>query len=297
MASTEFVVPILFRHAPNGYEQAGTGFIIAAMGRHALVATAGHVLDGICNRTKKPVAKTLFRDGSDDTSPVIAGDEHEIVILVQSDGKTFHAEVFEAWGSKQHDVALLSVSLPENVNAIINKQFLINPSGPKIGDEIYVYGYFDGKDTSTEIIPEGFESLLKTILGDLPAQFGARISYQKGRVIKDYADGIGLVRSPCFVVDVPFNSGMSGGVVFEVSENQFVACGLVSSDEGNSSDDVMGTGGHAVAAKLAPLFHMNLDMQGKPPLTYENSFVPKTNILTLKDLVSLGVIEITKPLA
>lgn len=75
MANTEVVVPILFRHFPGEYEQAGTGFIIAAMGRHALVATAGHVLEAICQRTKKRVAKTLFVDGNENNEPVVAGNK------------------------------------------------------------------------------------------------------------------------------------------------------------------------------------------------------------------------------
>lgn len=294
MANTEVVVPVLFRHAPGEYEQAGTGFIIAAMGRHALVVTAGHVLEAICHRTRRPVARTLFNDGSEENRPVIAGPEHEIAIVVQSENSTFYAEAFESWGSMAHDIALLNVDIPKGVGAMFNKQFAVNPDGPKVGDEIYVFGYFEGKDTSSELILPGFEGILKHLISDLPAQFGAKISSQKGHVIKQYPEGTGLVRSPCFVVDVPFNSGMSGGVLFQVIEGRLVACGLMSNDEGESSADLTGTGRHAVAANLAPLFFMKLEVEGHPPLTYTNPSVPETKITTLLDLARLGVIEIVR---
>ncbi|OIQ71132.1 hypothetical protein GALL_472530 [mine drainage metagenome] len=292
MANTEVVVPILFRHAPGDYEQAGTGFIVAAMGRHALVVTAGHVLEAICHRTRKPVARTLFCDGSEDKKFVIASDEHEIVIVIQNANATFYAEAFDSWGSKAHDIALLNVNIPEGLGSLINKQFAINPGGPKLGEEVHVFGYFEGQDTSSEIIPPGFDGILKHLMGDLPRQFIAKISSQKGRVVKDYPDGTGLVRSPCFVVDVPFNSGMSGGVVFQVIGGRLVACGLMSNDEGQSSADLTGTGGHAVVAKLAPLFIMELGIEGRPPFTYTNPSLPETTINTLRDLSDLGVIEV-----
>jgi len=294
MANTKVVVPVLFRHAPGEYEQAGTGFIIAAIGRHALVVTAGHVLEAICHRTRRPVARTLFNDGSEENRPVIADTRHEIVVVVQSENSTFYAEALKSWGSKAHDIALLCVEIPDGAGEMFKKQFAVNPDGPKVGDEIYVFGYFEGKDTSSELIPPGFECIFKHLISELPAQFRAKISSQKGYVIKLYPEGTGLVRSRCFVVDVPFNSGMSGGVLFQVVEGQLVACGLMSNDEGESSADLTGTGRHAVAVNLAPLFFMKLEVEGRPLLTYTKPSIPETKITTLLELAHLGVIEIVR---
>ena len=47
------IVPILFKKVGLGTVQIGSGFVIAAMGRSALVVTASHVLEEAINRSKK----------------------------------------------------------------------------------------------------------------------------------------------------------------------------------------------------------------------------------------------------
>lgn len=51
--ASDIVVPILHRKGDGPFSQMGTGFVIAAMGGHAVVVTAAHVLKAIMDRTQK----------------------------------------------------------------------------------------------------------------------------------------------------------------------------------------------------------------------------------------------------
>jgi hypothetical protein len=197
MPNTEVVVPILFREAPGDFRQIGTGFVIAAMGRHAFVATAGHVLEQICRLTRPPVPPTLFRDGSSDAGPVFASLKHETVVLLKNGENTLYAEAFGSWGSSAHDIGIFWVEIPDGAEGLFKRQFAINVDGPNIGEEVFVFGYFDGDDESRNMVPAGFESLVNHLMGDIPRFFTGKILTKQGRVVCDYPEGSGLVRSPC----------------------------------------------------------------------------------------------------
>lgn len=289
--ASDVVVPILYRKGEGRFNQLGTGFVIAAMGNHALVVTAAHVLREIADRTEKVIPPTLFGDGTTQLRKVLAGDEDEQIVVFKTGTATFQGEVTHAWGCSESDLAILCVDIDPITNQLVTNQFLISSRLPEVGTSVMVYGYFSGCDVSAEIIPTGFEGLIKHLLGDLPSLIEGKVSHNVGKVVNTFHDRHILVRGPCFQIDVPINSGMSGGPVFQMTERgQPVVIGAMSSDDGTGEDLSLGTGKSAIAASLATLLDMELSVDGQFPLTYSNATVQPTKIRTLRGLISLGVI-------
>ena len=280
----------MFRHLPDGeHLHIGTGFVIAAMGRHAIVITAAHVLADVIDRATPRKSRFLFPDGSKEPMSAIAGDEYQHLVVFKSDQQTFIAEVTHAWGCKKSDLAVLCVDIPAAVDGLITQQFAINSAGPSVGDNVNIHGYFEIQDISAEMVPSGFGPLLRHLSGgDLPVFAEGKQSSLSGRVVERFPEGVALVRSACFRVDQAFNSGMSGGPVIHWVGGVPAVCGLISLDD---SDDAYGTGKWAIASELANLLDMDLMINGQHPLTYNRSDIPPTPIHCLRDLVRLGVIR------
>lgn len=284
------VVPILFREIPDGERvHIGTGFVIAAMGAHAVVITAAHVLLDVIHRSIPPPPPFLFPDGSKEPITAVATKAHEHCVLFSFGTQTFFGEVTHAWGCQTSDLAILCIDLPTSTDKKITQQLRINSTGPLLGDDISVHGYFDIKDASADLIPPGLESLIRHLTqGDLHALAEGRIASLKGKVVECFPDGVALVRGACFRVDQPFNSGMSGGPVIQWRNEMPVVCGVISHDD---SDNAYGTGKWAIASELGRLLDLNLVVNGSYPLSYASASVPATPIRCLRDLVRLGVIE------
>lgn len=289
--ASDIVVPILYRKGGGPFVQLGTGFVIAAMGNHAVVVTAAHVLKEIADRTRKSPPLVVFNDGTTQFRKVLAGDEDEQIVLFKTENASFQGEVTHAWGCSASDLAILSVDVDPKANQLVTNQFLISSRLPEIGSPIMIHGYFASNDVSAEMIPPGFEGLIKHLMGDLPSFIEGKVSQMAGKVIDVFYDRHILVKGPCFQVDVPINSGMSGGPVFQITEaGQPIVIGAMSSDDGTEADLSLGTGKSAIAASLVTLLDMELSLDGHFPLTYSNTSVQPTAIRTLRDLITLGVI-------
>jgi S1-C subfamily serine protease len=289
--ASDIVVPILFRKGGGTFTQLGTGFVIAAMGNHAVVVTAAHVLKEISDRTQKSAPPALFNDGTTQLRTVLAGDEDEQIVLFKTAKATFHGEVTHSWGCSESDLAILCVDVDPKANQLVTNQFLISSRLPDVGSPVLIRGYFASSDVSAQMIPPGFEGLIKHLMGGLPSFMEGTVSQMGGKVVDVFYDRHILVKGPCFQIDVPINSGMSGGPVFQITEGgQPVVIGAMSSDDGAEEDLSLGTGKSAIAASLVTLLGMELSINGHFPLTYSNASVQPTIIRTLRDLIALGVI-------
>lgn len=284
------VVPIFFReHLDREHIHIGTGFVIAAMGAHAVVITAAHVLLDIIHRVTPPTPPTLFPDSSNEPLTAISSIKHEHYVLFNVGTQTLVGEVTHAWGCQLSDLAILCIDIPLESNTKITQQLAINSTGPQVADKISVHGYFDVKDKSADLIPSGFESLIRYAMnGDLPALAEGYLASLNGQVKERFPDGVPLVRGACFRVDQPFNSGMSGGPVIQWINEVPVVCGVISHDD---SDSAYGTGKWAIASELGRLLDLNLLVNGQYPLSYTSASVAPTPIRCLRDLVRLGVIK------
>lgn len=289
--ASDIVVPILYRKGGGPFTQLGTGFVIAAMGNHAVVVTAAHVLKEIADRTQKAPSPALFNDGTTQIRRILAGDEDEQIVLFKTEEATFQGEVTHSWGCSESDLAILCVDVDQKANQLVTNQFLISSRLPEVGSPVMIHGYFASSDVSAEMIPPGFEGLIKQLMGELPSFMDGKVSQMVGKVVDVFHDRHILVKGPCFQIDVPINSGMSGGPVFQITEGGLpVVIGAMSSDDGTEEDLSLGTGKSAIAASLVTLLDMELSIDGHFPLTYRNASVQPTKIRTLRDLFTLGVI-------
>lgn len=284
------IVPILFRELPDGkHVHIGTGFVIAAMGTHAVVITAGHVLLDVIHRTIPPSPPSLFPDENRQPLTAVAGKKHEHYVLFNTGTETFLGEVTHAWGCQTSDLAILCIDVPATTKAKVTLQLSINSMGPEVGEKISAHGYFDIKDKSADLIPPGLEALFTDLMnGDLPSLAEGRMASLQGQVVERFPDGVALVRSACFRVDQPFNSGMSGGPIIQWINETPVVCGVISHDD---SDNAYGTGKWAIASELGRILDLNLTSNGQYPLSYASASVSGTPIRSLRDLVRLGVIK------
>jgi len=284
------IVPVLFREFPDGeYVHIGTGFVIAAMGAHAVVITAAHVLLDVIQRTIPQSPPSLFPDANRKTLSAVATKKHEHFVLFNMGSETFLGEVTHAWGCQTSDLAILCIDAPATTNTKIIHQISISSRGPQVGEKISVHGYFDIKDKSADIIPSGFEPLIRhSMSGQLPALVEGQMASIRGHVVERFPDGVALVRSACFRVDQPFNSGMSGGPIIQWYNDIPFVCGVISHDD---SDNAYGTGKFAIASELGTILDLNLTSNGQYPLSYASASVSNTPIRCLRDLAQLGVIK------
>ncbi len=292
---SEVVLPILFKGPDGSNVHLGTGFVIAAMGKHAIVVTAAHVLKEAISRTRKRKASSIFQDGTKETMVARVRDDHELFVLFERNGRVHYGEVVISWGHVASDLALLCVDLPLDSDYLSSACMNINSRGPNIGEQICAYGYFDLEDRSVELIPPGFEALFGPDTGRGP-QFieGKRSQTIFGKVVEVLPEGDIFIRHACFRADLPFHSGMSGGPVVQIIDGNLVVCGVISSD--SSADELRyGTGERAIASILEPLLSLDLVVDGHYPLTY--SYMTKDGpsrpltVRRLADLVEEGVVS------
>lgn len=263
------VVPILFKNNGLRKIQIGSGFIIAAMGKSALLVTASHVLQDAIVRSQSKKTINLARLFGEEINSI---DPTADIIIPFSDKTNFGTEgtVSMAFGYKDSDLAILKVEINENSGYLIDTQINILSKGPDLNDEVIAIGFFDVKDVTSEFIPPGMDFLFKYI--GMSVVKGKRSRQIIGHVKEIYEGRNIYAKTPTFRTDIPFHSCMSGGVILKKYENEYVACGVISHDTCHEKEHKYGTGEYAISSILMPLIKARLMHDGKGIMySYKNS--------------------------
>jgi len=291
------VVPILFKEKEKEYIQLGSGFVISAMGGHAVVITAAHVLDEAIKKSSdkrkiKNVAPFIF-----DTSVQKAeNNDNDICVFFNSStmGSGAIGTVSMAWGDKYSDLAVLMANIPADYGFKVDTKVTINSKGPSVNTDVIAVGYFGLKDSTNKMAPPGLGSFLRNLFGftAITGKFSKPI---KGKVVELFNNGGIFTKTPCFRVDIPFHSGMSGGAIIDVSGEYPVVCGVISHDSSDKNSAQYGTGEFAIASAIWPALLLELTVNGNYYLKYSyqtesGKSDPKT-IKRLLDFIDEGIIQ------
>ena len=124
---------------------------------------------------------------------------------------------------------------------------------------------------------------------DLPrfeVTFKKSLQRRSGKVLRVCQQGSGIHTWPGFLVDIPLDSGMSGGVIIEAEANTPIVRGVIGGDLSESREDqASGSGAQAFCSMLWPTLatqiSMDLQKEDSEPVT----------ISRVLDLVAQGVID------
>jgi S1-C subfamily serine protease len=231
----ECVMPLLSK-VNDVIRPVGTAFAIHP---HGLLLTARHVLE-------EAVSHAEARQRLDGTSC----QHYELQALYMSSGSSGTEllggplPVLELWGDEHQDVAIVRVDLPRNVvtgEPLRLRTAVLGTRPPKEGNPVVAVGYYKMAASSVTA-------------GQLTYQQETAIS--AGRVTEVFHERRDrtLAKYPCFHVDARFDSGMSGGPIFD-DRNR--VCGIVS--RGVTSVDGQHTGlGASIWPALALPMQLNV---------------------------------------
>ncbi|MEO0383067.1 MAG: hypothetical protein AAF234_05880 [Pseudomonadota bacterium] len=261
------VWPLFMVEADGKKTPIGSATVIGAFGAHALLITAGHILQ-YAERVDDPrqwhhssalqfflPERSRNREWRQMSLHVMAGDET---------GNFAVCDVTHVGHSKSTDAAILFVDVPEGVDHRISTSLPIRSRGPLLDEKIYTVGYFDISDVTQKHWPP---FLPKEILAPDLAFFDGRITHLDGTVLDVFEEGEALNRWPCFKVSTPFHSGMSGGAILSIAKDgALVLSGVISSDASTKEgQEKYGSGENAIASKIYPV----LGLRFGEALTYE----------------------------
>jgi len=252
----EVVLPLGVVATDASWQPVGTAFIIGIPEpKTALLLTAAHNVERIR-------ALEVVRDRSHFTTPPGFRPSTEyfettkvapFVHLVQAGRRGIAVEVHDAWELGTLDVALLLASIRPEVGAVFEKALSLDtrPIDPEVG--IWAAGYSSLKAQFN--IPPDYEAQV----------FEVRYEFQLqtlwGQVVGVYPQGSGIHRGPGFLVNCPFQSGMSGGPVITFAGRVPTVRGIITGDLSESAyAPAVGSGARAFAAMLWPAMAMQTNV-------------------------------------
>lgn len=249
----------------DGYtELIGTGFILSAQGKNALVMTAAHNFD-FARKIQKPKRIShpstlpefqvhkgeIFSVDKDKLGAVYISDEH--IDTCQIKGVTVVPEL---------DIALCAIQLQEHCIEIQFKDnFALDTRSPEIGDDIVVIGY------------SGLKMLKQKVYSNKSRffQIQQKIEMLRGKVTEVSNSGLRNSNWPCFETTIPIVGGMSGSPVVYLgdADSSITVCGVVSKDiSPKEAFNSFYVSGHSIMAQIWPSiflpFGCELEGENKP---------------------------------
>lgn len=203
-------------------EPVGSGFLIQANGSTALGVTAAHNFDCIDRAQDKPsYNRFIIPDVLRNTTPLNIDGNRLRALCLQSGRHEMCEFNWVIWESKT-DLAYFEIKLPEKHTVekkFLQSHVLVDSTIPEIGEVVVMLGYPESKGTFD--IRPNVESGIK-----IEQRLMARI----GRVTAHHMEGY-YRPTPCIETSIPVFSGMSGGLVARIREDQQLgAIGVISSD-------------------------------------------------------------------
>jgi Trypsin-like peptidase domain len=276
-AYLESVVLPMVIIGPDGIPQpVGTASIVATIERQLLILTARHNIDHVKN-VDQP-----YGDGAHPSMPDIfraePSKDHFIkntycyLVFPSREGNKYSPIRSVAY-KPDFDIALCYCVLPDGIE--LPAPLAIDTDPPHVGMKGCAIGYVD---MSARIIqPDERQS-------DVLWEFEGQFSMSDCEVIGAEPRGSSLCRSPCFQINVPIHSGMSGGPVINFPDDKNPAiCGILTSDLSTNPDALTeASGENALASALGISVALSMWIDRSNGAKEER---------TLLDLVKGGVIK------
>lgn len=265
---TQVVLPIVAIFRGEHVVPMGTGFIVGTFNHsvqnQAVIATAAHVIEWAMKEDSPPPrhhpsALDEFLPKGD--GEYIWRDIELFALITDGTGLIVTAKIERCWYDRNRDIAFCGISVPPSpeLQSLLpfNRKIRLRTFGPKEGEKVLTVGFPNLSDRS-----EVFD------LPDLPHRLFALegpVQLNEGSVIRRFEDsGPGNLKWPCFQVDCPLLSGMSGGPVLVREGDELVACGVISSD---LQGDDGASGEHAFASMIWTSLYIETDLEVRDPVT------------------------------
>jgi hypothetical protein len=217
------IVPIVAMGLDLSFAPIGTAFIIGAFGKWALALTAGHNIQEIFrlerpydtyHPTTLPEFRVRVREVKFETIKmgVVCYDRH---------GKPHFASVERAYTLDEADIGVCVLHIEdEREDVLFEKKIAIDTRLPKKGTPIAVLGY-----SKLEVPDHVIEDQKARVV------YSETLTRRNGEVLDVFPEvGPRNQQMPCFQCSTPFDSGMSGGPVIDLSQEPGIAIGVISSD-------------------------------------------------------------------
>jgi hypothetical protein len=278
---TRLVLPIVAVTSNAQWHPIGTSFVVAAPdAKTAFLLTAAHNLSYVQSlndptQTFHPTTPPEFRPRAPKWLNL---DRADVYVCLARPSRAVLVELVRAWFLEAFDVALVLVKIREDDDDTFTEKLALNTAPIEPGCPVMAVGY-PGLRAKGE--PD-FET--QQFLGYLQMQLQCRY----GKVQKTCPGGVGIHKWPGFLVSCPFDSGMSGGPIIDLSAPVPTVRGIVGGDITETPEDgSRGSGIQAFASMLwtAMAIPTQIALESKDGTT----LVPRD--ARLLDLVRHGLID------
>jgi len=227
------VLPIVTTGTDLTIEPVGTAFIIYANEKVALALSAAHCFHHIAklNSPHEKHHETILSEFRPRLSDIDLHDFKGRVLYPDLNGQVHVLNLAMAYALEPGDIAVCRLEIPDSLPSHVrfNKRITIDSSPPKVGTRIAAIGY-SGMEIAEHEIKEK----------QAHAKVNLKLTRRQGHINNVFPiTGPRNQPYPCFQCTTPFDHGMSGGPIIDVSEERPVAIGIISSD---LSFDVLGAG-------------------------------------------------------
>ena len=281
-AIMERVGPLILQLPSMDVAGLGTCFIVGAMGGMAVAITAAHCLE---EAAKYDVPDRVTGAPG---SPFQVDRPQRVWNRIELGTVLRHRElppfmslpvnVEEAYSSGATDIAFLLVTPSEEYRAaiLLDRAMGLISAGPAKGETVLVVGFFE---TDVEVSHHR-ESDGRAAFQVTRGKFQA----VQATVTAVFPDGMRDLSWPCFQLDCPLYSGMSGGCVLVQRNGELLAAGVVSRDLSLSAQ---ASGEEAFAAIIRPALSTAF-----PEKKYQREGEAQaTTVRSIFDLIRVGVIR------
>jgi len=215
------VMPIITR-VDGEFTPLGTGFVIGADG---LIMTAAHVIEEAYSRRVRRI--------NSEGNPY---DHYELYALYVTDelNSKDKEEYFggawpidRVWCTEELDIGLCWLrSATKGDEPVLFPVMSLSPGLPKPGENILGFGYYGMKAHTAQHDSDN----------QIVVQYSQETAFTRGQIVEVYpvARDSGMLSFPCFHTDARFESGMSGGPIFNEAGN---ICGVICSAMPPVEDD------------------------------------------------------------
>lgn len=240
------VLPLFAIAKDARWHTLGTAFVVAVPEpKKAILLTAAHNIKPIltidCQYDRHhATTPSIFRPRPTKSINLRRANIH--ALLVQN-GTYIIIDMIKAWVQLSADVAAIAVAIRDDINAEFQSKITIDTRPINIGTPVMAVGYPVLEADFSE--PPDYDAE-KFIVG-----VGLRIEYRPGKVTKICSEGIDIHHWPGFLVDFPFDSGMSGGPVIDLSGKVPTVRGIIGGDLSEAPQQEMrGSGVQAFASMI-----------------------------------------------
>jgi hypothetical protein len=242
------VLPLVAVGRGPRWHAIGTAFVVAVLDpKRALLMTAAHNLlfirDGLDARGQRfhPTTPPEFRPKPPSRTDL--KDTSPYVVVMGKSGQMALASMVTSWFREVNDVAMILVRIDLDDDATFEARFALDTRPIEEGCPVMVAGYPSMMaGPTTQSAEDGFRAQM---------QFHLRGSW--GTVTQVCPQGVGIHKWPGFLVNFPFDSGMSGGPILDLSGTPTTVRGIVGGDLSELAEDTrQGSGAQAFASMLWP---------------------------------------------